>query len=246
MHATYNELAKYYDLIFSQKNYQKEVNFILEIIHKRNVPHKSILDVGCGTGKHLGMLQGFFEDLQGIDLSEKILAVARKNHPRINFCQGNMANFNINKKFDVITCLYSVFNYNLTSNDAVKTVNNFKKHLNKKGMLVLALYTPHNTEKRLTMHAGKNEEVEVVKFNQYKYIPQTKMTEDTFVVLSKDKNGKVDFMIEPDHKYRIFQIEEIREIFAKAGLVNIEIYDDFTRNTANKISEYPIAIANLS
>ena len=50
---SYSRLAKLYDLIHSDKDYKKEVEFIefvIEKMSKRKV--NSILDVACGTGSH--------------------------------------------------------------------------------------------------------------------------------------------------------------------------------------------------
>lgn len=49
----YKEMAKYYDMFYSNKSYEKEVEFILSVIGER----KNILDVGCGTGLHSTILE---------------------------------------------------------------------------------------------------------------------------------------------------------------------------------------------
>ena len=49
-----NNFDKYYDLIFLNKNYKKEVLYILKKIKKIKV--SKILDVGCGTGTHINLI----------------------------------------------------------------------------------------------------------------------------------------------------------------------------------------------
>ena len=49
-----NNFNKYYDLIFFNKNYKKEVSYILKKTRKIKV--KKILDVGCGTGTHSDLI----------------------------------------------------------------------------------------------------------------------------------------------------------------------------------------------
>ena len=49
----YQEMAKYYDLFYKKKNYDKESTFLENLINKR----KTILDVGCGTGLHMHYLE---------------------------------------------------------------------------------------------------------------------------------------------------------------------------------------------
>ena len=52
MTDNFNRYAEYYDLIYHNKNYIKEADFIDMIIRKNNLTSKSICDLGCGTGKY--------------------------------------------------------------------------------------------------------------------------------------------------------------------------------------------------
>lgn len=244
MKTAYKELAKYYDLIFQGKDYRKESDFIREVV-KRKMPNaKSILDVGCGTGTHLNMLVDRFEMLWGIDPNPEIIKEAKKKSFKINYLVASMAEFEIRQKFDVITCLYSVFNYNLTVKEAKKTINNFKKHLNNNGLVIFALYTPHNIEKKISLHIGKSEGVEIAKISQYFFDPKTHLENCDFLVLVKDKNG-VDFYTELNHKYRIYEIEEFSHLLKGANFKGIEVFDCFSSKPVSKDTKYPVVVANL-
>ena len=69
----YQEMAKYYDLFYKKKNYDKESTFIENLINKR----KTILDVGCGTGLHMHYLEEKNYQVEGLDLNEGMLEVAK-------------------------------------------------------------------------------------------------------------------------------------------------------------------------
>ncbi len=49
----YKNMAKYYDLFYYNKSYEKEPKFLENLIGNR----KSILDVGCGTRIHIKLLE---------------------------------------------------------------------------------------------------------------------------------------------------------------------------------------------
>ena len=85
MQKSYKNLAKYYDLLYQQKDYKSETDFILKIIHKYKIRKNSLLDVGCGTGTHLSLLSNEFKVLYGIDLNKEILNIARKKYHRQSF-----------------------------------------------------------------------------------------------------------------------------------------------------------------
>jgi SAM-dependent methyltransferase len=60
----------------------------------------SILEIGCGTGETISKLKG--KRKQGIDYSPKMIEVARKNYPEVNFEVMEAENITSNEKFDVI------------------------------------------------------------------------------------------------------------------------------------------------
>jgi len=160
MYQTYKSLAKYYDLIFQGKDYVKETSFINSVVRERNKNAKSILDVGCGTGTHLNLLVNDFKILYGVDLNREMIQQARKKSKRVKYVVGGMKDFHIKRKFDVLTCLFAVFNYNLNEQEAKKTLKNFRKHLNTNGVLVLALYIKRNLERKVSIHCGKKKDID--------------------------------------------------------------------------------------
>jgi len=65
-----NLYSKYYNLLYKDKNYQEEYNYIRELIkqHRNNII-KNILDIGCGTGKHLKFFKEDGYTVSGVDVS---------------------------------------------------------------------------------------------------------------------------------------------------------------------------------
>lgn len=133
----YRELAKYYDLIYSFKDYKKEAVRIKAIISKyKKSEGKALLDVACGTGHHLEYLKDEFSCM-GVDISNEILKVARKNIEGVVFEQADMTKLNLGKRFDVITCLFSSIGYVKTYTNLRRTIQSFAKHLKKGGVVLI-------------------------------------------------------------------------------------------------------------
>ena len=133
----YKNLSKYYDLIYSGKDYKKEVKNIKSLIKKyKKSSGKDLLEVACGSGKHLEYLKKDFNCV-GLDINKDILNQAKKSHKGIKFKQGNMIDFELNKEFDVITCLFSSIGYVKTYHNLNKTIKNFSKHLKQGGVLII-------------------------------------------------------------------------------------------------------------
>lgn len=242
MNAAYNQLAKYYDLLYQDKDYPKEAQFIRQIIRRSHPNAKSLLDVGCGTGTHLHLLQENFRTLAGVDLSPQIVTEAKKKVPQARFVVGDMKTFCLDQRFDVLTCLYSVFNYNLTPKEAQQTLKNFAAHLQPKGLLIITLYTPQNTEKKLALHLGQDDQTQVAKINQFVYDPETKLETSEFLVLIK-KGGKIDFFTETDHQLRIYGVKELTSLLKEGGFTGIEAYDNFEEKEVGPGTKYPVLAA---
>jgi SAM-dependent methyltransferase len=113
----FSKSAQYYDEIYASidKDYAAEADKAHEIIQKyKKSKGKTLLDVACGTGFHASLLNKYYE-VEGIDLDPKMLAVAKKKHPKIRFHQGDMTDFDLGRQFDVIVCLFSSIGMSKTS-----------------------------------------------------------------------------------------------------------------------------------
>jgi len=80
-----------------------EVDFILSLYPI--LPGSTILDVGCGTGRHSIEFARRGYRVTGLDLSEGMLAVARNNATvagvTVRWIQADATNFQLDEKFDV-------------------------------------------------------------------------------------------------------------------------------------------------
>jgi SAM-dependent methyltransferase len=103
----YTPRPELYDLEYEFKDYAGECARIVELVHARTPDARTLLDVACGTGKHLGLLREHFDEVEGVDLDEGMLAVARERLPGVQLHQGDMRTFDLGRRFDVVTCLFS-------------------------------------------------------------------------------------------------------------------------------------------
>jgi len=78
MISVFQHYARYYDLLYKDKDYSAEAKYILSLVQQYQSAAGSILELGCGTGTNSIWLarQGFA--VTAIDLSETALDQARK------------------------------------------------------------------------------------------------------------------------------------------------------------------------
>lgn len=133
------DVFKVYDIIgesFYENRSQNlmEENY-LETICSLITKAGKILDLGCGSGKPIFEYfkkRGF--KLLGVDASEKMLAIARKNFPEDEFLLMDMRQLHLDQKFHAIIAWHSFFH--LEAKDQEKMFNIFQEHLEPNGILM--------------------------------------------------------------------------------------------------------------
>jgi SAM-dependent methyltransferase len=128
--------AQFYDAVYSFKDYAAEAGAIHELIQSRCPRARTLLDVACGTGKHLEALQDRYA-VEGLDLDERLLAVARARLPGVTLHHADMRNFELGRKFDAITCLFSAIGYATTVESLTSTIAAMADHLEPLGVLII-------------------------------------------------------------------------------------------------------------
>jgi ubiquinone/menaquinone biosynthesis C-methylase UbiE len=132
-----NHSARIYDEIYSWKDYDAEATRLHELIqlHKKT-PDVMLLDVACGTGKHMSLLAEHYT-VEGLDLDAKLLEGARERLPDTIFYEGDMVNFSLDRRYDVITCLFSAIGYVKTNERLQQAVRTMAEHLVAGGVLLV-------------------------------------------------------------------------------------------------------------
>ena len=128
--------AHVYDAVYSFKDYAAESARIHELIEERSPGASTLLDVACGTGKHLEQLRAWYE-VSGLDLDQQLLAIAKDRLGSVELHQGDMTGFSLGRRFDVVTCLFSSIGYVGTVEHLGGAVAAMAAHLNPGGVLIV-------------------------------------------------------------------------------------------------------------
>jgi len=223
----HNQLARYYDRVYSFKDYLDESVRLQNLIIKYlETGGNSLLDVACGTGLHLKHLKDDFS-CTGVDISKNILKIAKKNVKEVTFKEADMKTLRLGKQFDVIICLLSSIGYVKTVASLEKTIQNFSKHLKKGG---LALIEPSHTksayvngEPRITVYNGKD--AKIARVNVTKIRQATAVLNMHMLIAERGKDAKyfVDRhelgLFGINNTLRIMQAEGLKSKYLKNGLM---------------------------
>jgi SAM-dependent methyltransferase len=230
--SAYARSAELYDLIYGGKPYEREADFL----HGRIQTHlrsggDALLDVGCGPGNHLAHLRRHYR-CDGLDLDAGFLNIARARYPDSAFHEGDMADFDLGRRYDVLVCLFSAIGYVKTVERLGETMRTFARHLHPGGVAVVEPWLTPDTF--IPNHVRTNTLVssEVDPFDEPDDSPELdvvrmvhsgmrgELSVLTFSYLIGRAEGIEHF--EERHELGLFTREQMLDAFRGAGLEVVE------------------------
>jgi SAM-dependent methyltransferase len=135
----YDRAAAAYDVLHAarQKDYAGEAARVAELVRDRRPGARSLLDTACGTGGHLRFLRDHFDEVEGVDGSPAMLARARQRAPGVPLHEGDLRTFDLGRRFDAVTCLFSSIAYLVPVEELRRGIANLARHLVEGGVLVV-------------------------------------------------------------------------------------------------------------
>jgi SAM-dependent methyltransferase len=215
--------SQYYDLLYSDKDYLGEVKYIDKLITENNIDTISILDMGCGTGKHAEMLCDIgYSD--GIDLSKDMLKIAQERRKgkeeKLFFTHSNIQELKLNNKFDTVVSLFHVMSYQNSNDELTNALKIAKEHLSDSGIFIFDFwYGPAVLTDLPTTRIKKleNDSIKVTRIAQSTLEAQANVVNVNYeLFLENKKDGKI-MQKKELHKMRYFFDTELELICKQIG-----------------------------
>jgi ubiquinone/menaquinone biosynthesis C-methylase UbiE len=213
----FSKSSRFYDAFYDAagKDYRREADAVLEIVRAHNPGATTLLDVACGTGRHLEVFADHLT-CTGVDLDEDLLDQASRRCPAVRFQQGDMTDLALGASFDVVTCLFSSIAYTVTANRLRAAVSSMADHLNPGGVLVVEPFV--SPERWMTGHTGAifidEPDLKAARID-------TSERRDDRVTLFLHyligAGGDIEYLRE-DHELGLFRTEDHLSAFEEAGL----------------------------
>lgn len=214
--SIYARSAAYYDAIQTArgKDYAREASVIHEMIEARRTSDgRHLLDVGCGTARHIEHLQQWYE-CEGLDVDRAMLAIAQKRVPNAVFHCQDMIGFNLDRRFDAVVSLFGAIGYVPNVRLLEQTIDTFYRHLKPGGVVIVEPWLRPSDWKDGLVDARFADEpdLKVARMSVSRRDGNASILHYNYMVAARDG---VRTFNEP-HRLMLFTDDEYRNAFAKA------------------------------
>lgn len=227
------EYAKLYDLIYKDKDYISESNYVTSLLkkHRGNTPIKSILDIACGTGGHAIPLAQRGYRLTAQDISVAMVEIGQKkaalSNIQIKWHPGvAMQNFSYDCDFDAVICMFSAIDYIVSDQDLKVTFSNIHKSLRPSGLFIMDFWNAnavrdiYSKKKEKKIHNGK---ITLTRVSTTHLDIQKDLLEIN-MRFTTTENGRKLSSGEETHVCRSYYIEKMKAMLAASSFNVLDIH----------------------
>ena len=210
--------------------FTEDVDFYEDQISKDNP--KTILELGCGTGRVTIPLSKHCESIMGVDSSEAMLDLGKAKaealalpEEKVSFIHADITKLKLGQTFDLIIAPYRVLQNLATDEEVENLFSVIKQHLSSNGSCILNVFNPKWDKKDLMSRWSNSEEFldEELPFEDgilKRYEIKSKFTENPFVLYPTIISRYfVDDKLETESRFtipmRVYYPDEFKQLIEK-------------------------------
>jgi len=235
--------SNYYDLLYFDKNYRKETDYILSVIAENSsIEVFNILELGGGSGLHAECFCSEGKKLFGVELSESMIQLANQKKIK-NYVvkQGDISNKHYDDNFfDAAISLFHVISYLSTNDQIISCFNNVNKQLKKGALFVFDVwYTPgvYSIKPETRVKRIENDILKVTRIAENEIHTSTSIVDVFYTISIYEKSTKHHLEIFETHKMRHFTQNEI-ELLAKFCGFDVVLCEEFLSRTPLSVNSW--------
>lgn len=248
----FQDYAMYYNAFYQDKNYPAEARQVDSLLRKYGNEVKTLINFGCGTGKHDVELTHLGYNCTGIDMSKEMIHLAKCNaeleNKDIVFCAADVRTYDPIIKYDAVVSLFHVMSYQVNNEDILAAFHSARKCLNIDGIFLFdAWYGPGvlSDKPSVRVKEVKNEQYRMIRVANPVMHDQTNVVDvsyDVFVINTKTNQTKE---IRETHRMRYFFRPELEAYLKEMQFQLIDTLDCRTlgKTDFNSWTSYFIARA---
>lgn len=219
--SNFLKYARYYDLLYADKNYVAEADYIAGLIHDLDRDAVTVLDLGCGTGVHASLLAQRGFRVHGVDKSEEMLATAQERGGKGNptYTHGDARSLRLDLTFDIVISLFHVMSYQTTNDDILQLFKTASRHLLPGGCFIFdCWYGPAVLSDRPVVRVKRCEDQQlmVTRIAEPVLRPNENLVEIEYQLMARDKSSELLDEFQERHLMRYLFKPEIELLASQA------------------------------
>jgi SAM-dependent methyltransferase len=219
----FNAYSRYYDLLYQDKDYVGEVDYIQALLISQGVTQGSLLEFGSGTGIHGGLLAARGYHVHGVERSPEMVARAL-DVERFTCQQGDICSVRVGRTFDAVLSLFHVISYQITNADLAAVFTRAREHLKPEGVFIFDFwYSPAVYSQRPSVRVKRmaDKQLEIIRLAEPVIHPNENRVDVNYTIFARDLvSGTVEMATET-HPMRHFSLPEIDLLATENGFERI-------------------------
>jgi SAM-dependent methyltransferase len=237
----FDKMGVYWAEIADQNQTQRQVQFIINTVK----PREMVLDLACGTGRHMIPFSKEGYDIVGLDISRKLLKIAKTRLCGIQLVRADMRRLPFKPgAFVAAISMDTSFGYLPTEEEDIQSLMELHETLKQEGKVIVDVF---NRERLMKKYAAKH--TANSKHRKYPgfFLTQKRTVDrndeklrDLWLICDKADGKTRSFR----HVARLYKLEGLRDLLEKAGFAVKQVYGDYEGQQFSPDSNRLIFVAN--
>ncbi len=247
--GSFSHYARYYDLLYRDKDYAAEARFVDGLLRAGGVAPGALLDVGCGTGAHAREFAALGWKVTGVDLAGDMIALARLKTAaaaEIEFATGAAAEFSLGRTFAAVVSLFHVMSYQAAPGEAERALANVRRHLATGGRFIFDFWHGPGVladPPVVRVRRVSDERIRATRIAEPRHQPDQRRIDVAYDVFIEDVATGGIAQVREVHQLRYFFLPELEAALARAGFTLEATRADLSEQALHERAWYGLVVA---
>jgi len=218
----FSATAHIYDVLHADKDYAGECAALRAILRRDgslgDLERPSLLDAGCAIGGHIGHLSEHHA-VTGLEIDPSLVEQARARLPGTTIHWGDMADFAVDERFDVIVSLFGAIAYVGSRERLDATFACFEAHLAPSGMIAIEpWFSPERYPRgEVTARVARARDVTITRMARRDRVGARAMMDVQYLVCDLGRGGRIE-RLQEHHDLALFTDDDLVAAASSAGI----------------------------
>lgn len=254
--SPFGEYASLYNLMYREKVYGEEADFVISELSAYKEPIVNLLDLGCGTGTHALRFAETGRKVCGVDISAEMLNFARRSLAavapdvagKVRLELSDIRNLSVDATFDAAVSLFHVMSYQTRDEDVSAAIASARRHLATGSPFLFDFWHGPAVVKSgpvVRCKEAEDESVRVMRIATPSWQREQNRVDVAYHFTVHDKSTGAQCEFDEIHSMRYFFPTEMEQALQRGGFRVVKCAEWLTgqRATEDSFSAYMIGIA---